>query len=101
MFCFNNPLDVRRVMDEGPWNLDGLLLVTHELRFGEQRHQAPLNTAAIWLQVHDLPFDYFSKTVGRALGNYPGQFLLYDEKNTSLSLRHMCGSACSWTSIAR
>ncbi|CAN0881395.1 hypothetical protein LINGRAHAP2_LOCUS14215 [Linum grandiflorum] len=43
MFCFEHQLDVRKVMDECPWNFNDALLVTHELRHGEMLDQVPLS----------------------------------------------------------
>lgn len=37
----------------------------------------------IWIQVHDLPAGFMSEAVGKQLGNFFGEFLLYDEKNNS------------------
>ncbi|CAN0882058.1 hypothetical protein LINGRAHAP2_LOCUS14589 [Linum grandiflorum] len=39
-------LSIYRVVDEGSWNFDGLLLITHELSCGELTNQASLNTVA-------------------------------------------------------
>ncbi|CAN0825770.1 hypothetical protein LINGRAPRIM_LOCUS2079 [Linum grandiflorum] len=38
MFRFEHQLDVRKVMDKGPWHLNGVLLITHELQPGEFPH---------------------------------------------------------------
>ncbi|CAN1246892.1 hypothetical protein LINGRAPRIM_LOCUS3293 [Linum grandiflorum] len=35
MFCFKHQIDVRKVMDKGPWHFNGALLMTHELRHSE------------------------------------------------------------------
>ncbi|CAN0829496.1 hypothetical protein LINGRAHAP2_LOCUS1142 [Linum grandiflorum] len=68
-------------MKDGPWNYDGRLLLLHELKEGEDPKTVPFNLIPFWVQVHDLPFDYFSKDVGRILGNYAGKYLDYDPKN--------------------
>lgn len=35
----------------------------------------------IWIQIHDLPTGFISEVVGKQLGNFFGEFLLYDTKN--------------------
>ncbi|CAN0917590.1 hypothetical protein LINGRAHAP2_LOCUS30387 [Linum grandiflorum] len=68
-------------MTEGPWNYDGRLVLLHELKAGENPRTVPLHLIPFWIQVHDLPFDYFSEEVGSILGNYAGRYVDYDPKN--------------------
>ncbi|CAN0825850.1 hypothetical protein LINGRAHAP2_LOCUS516 [Linum grandiflorum] len=42
LFRFDHQLDVRKVMDKGPWHFIGALLVTHELCHREMPDQVPL-----------------------------------------------------------
>ncbi|CAN0913472.1 hypothetical protein LINGRAHAP2_LOCUS27950 [Linum grandiflorum] len=81
LFRFEHQLDVRKVVDNGSWHFNGVLLVVHELQPGESPDQVPLTQIPLWVQVHQLPFGYFSESVGRALGNFVGRYLDYDEKN--------------------
>ncbi|CAN0884621.1 hypothetical protein LINGRAHAP2_LOCUS14902 [Linum grandiflorum] len=81
LFRFEHQLDVRKVMDKGPWHFNGVLLVTHELRQGELPDQVPLTQIPFWVQVHNLHFGYFNESVGTTLGNFVGRFLNYDERN--------------------
>lgn len=37
----------------------------------------------MWIQIHDLPNGFMSEAVGKQLGNFFGEFLLYDNKNNS------------------
>ena len=34
-----------------------------------------------WIQVHELPSDYFLEAVGKVLGDYAGRFVAYDQTN--------------------
>ncbi|CAN0921075.1 hypothetical protein LINGRAHAP2_LOCUS32412 [Linum grandiflorum] len=61
LFRCNHIIDVRRIIDDGPWSFDGHLLLTHELQQGETPSQVALNTVAFWIQVHNLPHRYFSE----------------------------------------
>ncbi|KAL8511674.1 hypothetical protein ACS0TY_018189 [Phlomoides rotata] len=40
-----------------------------------------LNKLPFWVQVYDLPHGYFTKRVGKQLGDYIGKFLEYDGSN--------------------
>ncbi|CAN0916101.1 hypothetical protein LINGRAHAP2_LOCUS29529 [Linum grandiflorum] len=81
LFCFEYQLDVHKVMDKGPCHFNGILLVTHEPRQGEQPDQVPLTQISFWVQVHNLHFGYLNESIGTTLGNFVGRFLNYDEKN--------------------
>lgn len=37
----------------------------------------------IWIQIHDLPTYFISEIVGKQIGNFFGEYLLYDTKNNS------------------
>ncbi|CAN0899447.1 hypothetical protein LINGRAHAP2_LOCUS20283 [Linum grandiflorum] len=63
LFRFHHEHDLHRIMTEGPWNYDGSLLLLHELKAGENPRTVPLHLIPFWIQVHDLPFDYFSEVV--------------------------------------
>ncbi|CAN0874954.1 hypothetical protein LINGRAHAP2_LOCUS10546 [Linum grandiflorum] len=83
LFRCNHIIDVRRIIDDGPWSFDGHLLLTHELQKGETLSQVALNTVAFWIQVHNLLHRYFSEKVGRTIGNDIGSFLDYNERNAN------------------
>ncbi|CAN0858952.1 hypothetical protein LINGRAHAP2_LOCUS7523 [Linum grandiflorum] len=46
IFRCNHIIDVRRIINDGPWSFDGHLLLTHELQKGETPSQVALNTVA-------------------------------------------------------
>ncbi|CAN1786969.1 Uncharacterized protein At4g02000 [Linum perenne] len=78
LFRFNHSIDLRRVVDSGPWTFDQSLLILRELKEGETPESVELCYADFWIQVRDLPAGLYSMTVGRALGDYIGKFLEYD-----------------------
>ncbi|CAN0884363.1 hypothetical protein LINGRAHAP2_LOCUS14816, partial [Linum grandiflorum] len=51
IFRFEHQLDVRKVMDKGPWHFNGVLLVVHELQPGEAPDQVPLTQIPFWVQM--------------------------------------------------
>ncbi|XVF67504.1 hypothetical protein PTKIN_Ptkin10aG0126500 [Pterospermum kingtungense] len=81
LFRFYHPVDVKKVLDGGPWSFDNHLLLLHELKQGDDPMDIPLYLASFWVQVHDLTLGFFSEVVGKALGNYIGTFLEYDKRN--------------------
>ncbi|CAN0915557.1 hypothetical protein LINGRAHAP2_LOCUS29206 [Linum grandiflorum] len=60
LFQFEHQLDVRKVVDKGSWHFNGVLLIVHELQPGKFQDQVPLTQIPFWVQVHQLPFGYFS-----------------------------------------
>jgi len=42
-----------------------------------------LHMVPFWIQIHNLPVGYVTETVGRNVGNYVGEYLEYDEKDSS------------------
>ncbi|CAN1848930.1 hypothetical protein LINPERHAP1_LOCUS39115 [Linum perenne] len=78
---FEHEVDLRRVIEGGPWSFDQNLLVLRELKSGEQPRDVEMYQADFWVQVHNLSAGFFSKTVGVALGNFVGTFNEYDERN--------------------
>ncbi|CAN1141334.1 hypothetical protein LINPERPRIM_LOCUS25425 [Linum perenne] len=63
---FNHIVDMRRVMETGPWLFDDSLLLLRDIKKGENPRTVELYTAVYWVQVHDLPPGFFSEAVGLA-----------------------------------
>ncbi|CAN1744882.1 hypothetical protein LINPERHAP1_LOCUS2262 [Linum perenne] len=68
-------------MDGGPWSFDNNLLMLHELKPRDNIHEVPLFYTAFWVHINDLSSEFYSEIVGRAIGNWMGEFLEYDENN--------------------
>ncbi|CAN0914830.1 hypothetical protein LINGRAHAP2_LOCUS28770 [Linum grandiflorum] len=80
LFRFYHNLDLRRVLDNRPWIFDRYLLVLQELSSGIDPTTILIHLADFWLQIHKLTPSFFTKTVGRGLGNFVGTFLRYGEE---------------------
>ncbi|CAN1221768.1 hypothetical protein LINGRAPRIM_LOCUS382 [Linum grandiflorum] len=78
LFRFYHKLDLRWVVDSGPWTHNGCLLLLHELRPPETPRTPALNKASFWLVAYNLTPGYFTEVVGRTLGNFVGRFVKYD-----------------------
>ncbi|MCH82637.1 endonuclease/exonuclease/phosphatase family protein [Trifolium medium] len=77
-FLTNKPVWEQHMMDHmaGVW--------TPPWEKGKRQSKCHLiNTVPFWVQVHHLPAGYISKTVGQNVGDYIGELLDYDEKNSS------------------
>ncbi|CAN1822555.1 hypothetical protein LINPERHAP1_LOCUS30009 [Linum perenne] len=78
IFRFGHEVDLRRVVESGPYSFDQNLLILHELKPGENPKEVDLHFVEFWVQVHNLTVGFFSETVGKALKDFVGQFVEYD-----------------------
>lgn len=87
VFQFFHVVDMRRVLEGGPWTFDNHFLILHQLKLGELPSQVPLFSINFWVQVSDLPIGYMSEGVGKQLGDFIGKFIEYDVNNNSVLWR--------------
>ncbi|XP_073025182.1 uncharacterized protein At4g02000-like [Primulina eburnea] len=87
IFQFYHRIDMRRILERGPWTFDNNFLILHHLKQEEQPLQVPLTHLNFWIQIHDLPIGYMSEAVGKQLGSFMGTFLEYDSHNNKGSWR--------------
>ncbi|KAL8127116.1 hypothetical protein AgCh_014146 [Apium graveolens] len=71
------------VINGGSWTFDNAMLCLDVIPQGVDPLKVPLWFLNIWIQIHDLPSGFMSETVGLQLGNFFGEFLLYDAKNNT------------------
>lgn len=83
LFQFFHPLDLERVLKQGPWSFDKHLLILCVIPDGVAPNEVPLFQIPFWVQVHNIPNGFMSEAVGKHVGNTIGSFLEYDPKNTS------------------
>ncbi|CAN0884251.1 hypothetical protein LINGRAHAP2_LOCUS14784 [Linum grandiflorum] len=81
LFRFYHPLDMDLVLERGPWTFDQNLLALRSFAPGEDYTQVPLHEVDFWVSVYDLTAEFYSEVVGKALGNFLGNFILYDDTN--------------------
>ncbi|PNX80566.1 hypothetical protein L195_g036570 [Trifolium pratense] len=65
------------------WFFNKYMLIIGPMGRGDEPKHVPLYRVPFWVQVHNLPTRYMSKTVGQNVGNYIYEFLEYDDKNSS------------------
>lgn len=83
LFQFFHGMDVKRIMDSGPWSFDNHLVLLRHLCPGDNPTSVQLHTVAFWIQIQELPVGYMSESIGKQLGNFIGSFIEYDMNNNS------------------
>ncbi|XWS15361.1 hypothetical protein CRYUN_Cryun35bG0090100 [Craigia yunnanensis] len=81
LFQLFNELDFERVIKRGPWTFNQHLLITSRLKIGDNPSQVPLDLAASWIQLHEVPYGFKSEKVEKDIGNYLGLFIESDPNN--------------------
>lgn len=83
LFQFYHREDLMWVCNGGPWMFDNAMLVVSKIPSGEEPVDVPLWSLEIWIQIYDLPKGFMSEAVRKQLGDFFGEFVMYDAKNNS------------------
>ncbi|XP_074322969.1 uncharacterized protein LOC141659929 [Apium graveolens] len=83
LFQFFHKEDKAWVQNGGPWTFDSAMLCLDVIPAREDPLKVSLWFLNIWIQVHDFPAGFMSESVGIQLGNFFGEFIMYDAKNNS------------------
>ena len=75
LFQFFHEVDIRRVIDSGPWSFDNHTLLVHRPKENEQLGQILLFNVDFWVQVYKLPIGFMSEKIACSIGNYIGKFM--------------------------
>lgn len=81
LFQFFHEVDLKRVIDSGPWTFDQHILILKRLGENEQPHRVHLFHTLFWVQVYNLPIGFLSEKVLTNIGNYIGEFQASDPNN--------------------
>ena len=81
LFQFYHKLDIKRVIDNGPWTFNDHMLLVKRLKPGDQPRKIDLFHANFWVQLHDLPVGFMSEFIRKHVGNYICSFLMADPKS--------------------
>ncbi|KAJ8431597.1 hypothetical protein Cgig2_025639 [Carnegiea gigantea] len=87
LFRFYHEMDVRRVLDGGPWSFDQCLLVLQECRGGDQPSHMVLDTVSFWVQVYDLAFNSRDEEVVRLVAGKIGKVVEVDREDYGMYIR--------------
>lgn len=82
-FVFFHVLDLKKVIEGGPWTFEQNLLIYHKLGEKEDPHLVPLNQTDMWVQIYDLPQGLFMESVFMNIGNFVGTFVSSDPTNSN------------------
>lgn len=83
LFQFYRKEDLQWVLKGGPWSFDNAMVALERIEAGQNPASIKPNYINIWIQIHNLPVGYMLETVGKQLGNFFGEFLEYDVKNST------------------
>ncbi|KAL2896762.1 Cellular nucleic acid-binding protein [Bienertia sinuspersici] len=65
-------------MEQGPWSLDGKLLLLKEIIVGEQPAETVFDRVQFWIKANQLPMDKRRKSMVMAMANKMGSFVDFD-----------------------
>ncbi|XP_050242020.1 uncharacterized protein LOC126690971 [Quercus robur] len=71
-FKFQSEFDMDRIMRGGPWSFDNQLLLLKRWKKGMTMGNIQLDSASLWVQIWDAPFDMISSQVAREVGSRLG-----------------------------
>lgn len=77
-FIFYHVMDLKIVLEGGPWSFEHNTLVYDRLTGMEDPQMVPLDTVDIWVQVYDVPKGFMSETILKSIGEYIGEFIKVD-----------------------
>ena len=90
MIHFENVEDLEHMCLEGPWFVDGALLVLEKWRSNLVMSKLHLNFVSIWVQLHGLPLEYQDPELAKRMGQMIGAFKKIDwEERLSRNIRFM------------
>ena len=61
MFKFASEGDRRRILELGPWNIEGYPLILKHWNQNQTAEDVDFSSLHIWVQIHGLPIEYMSK----------------------------------------
>lgn len=83
LYCFQffHEVDVKRVIEDGPWAFEQNLLVLKRVEPNSSPFESNLTKAEFWVQAHNLPVSFFTENIAKAIGASLGELVLIDSKN--------------------
>lgn len=80
-FVFYHIMDLRKVIEGGPWSFEQNTLVYKQVNGTEDLQTMELNKVEIWVQVHDVPKGFISENIMKSVGMYVGKYMKSDPAN--------------------
>lgn len=85
LFSFENKVGMQRVLDDGPGRFDDHFLLLKEISDPASADRELLRNLPIWVQVHDVPFQWLTITVEHAIADKLGEVLKVDENSEGVT----------------
>ncbi|XP_039118901.1 uncharacterized protein LOC120255061 [Dioscorea cayenensis subsp. rotundata] len=76
---------LQRLLSEGPWTINGIILQLSPWRPYFEPSFTKLTTAAIWIQLHNLPIEFWSGDTLETVSSHLRRLLKIDELTLSLT----------------
>lgn len=83
LFQFYHMDDMEWVLNGGPWNFDGAMIVLSKIGVGEDPLEVPIIYLQFWIQLFGVPSGLMTEVAGKQLGNFFGSFVSYDPNNNT------------------
>jgi hypothetical protein len=87
VFSFANLVDLKRVLENSPWNIKGSPLFLKEWSSSDSIKDIDFSTGAIWVQVHNLPLEMITPENAVSIGSSLGELLEVDNADNQKPLR--------------
>ena len=75
---FEYPTDQEYILREGPWSVDGALLVVEQWTPNLALNRIQLTFFTTWVQVHNLPLEYHDIDLAHFMGDLIGEYVSMD-----------------------
>ncbi|KAL0408432.1 UNVERIFIED_CONTAM: hypothetical protein Sradi_1777600 [Sesamum radiatum] len=98
LFCFNHPVDRKRVLENAPWAYEKSLLVLKAVDSEENPMKADLDWCDFHVQIHDLPLGKMNRDFAQFIGNQIGDSKKWTLTNRKSFGDHHYGSGLASTS---
>ncbi|XP_019156927.1 PREDICTED: uncharacterized protein LOC109153517 [Ipomoea nil] len=79
LFFFVNELDIRKVLDDGPWSYDENLLLLKRIESNIPPHRVQLIAADFWVQAYNIPTNMQTYKTAEMIGSSLGSFIKADD----------------------
>lgn len=80
-FIFYHIMDLRKVVEGGPWSFEQANLVFHQLEESEDPRMVASQEMEIWVQVYDVPRGCLSENILKSVGASIGKYVKSDPAN--------------------
>lgn len=81
LFYFVHELDIKKVLNGGPWSFDQSLLLLKQIEPNTSPHGINLNYADFWVQAYNIPPGMQTAKTTEMIGAFLGTFIMADTEN--------------------